>query len=290
METFLHQCVVGLSAGAIYASVALSLVMIYRSTHHVNFAQGEMAMFSTFIAWSLIQAGLPYWYAFAITVVIAFIIAGAVEFVVIRPLRDSPDLTALVVFIGLLMIFHSIAGWIFGDTVKQFPSPFHSGAWYETSLFSAHELGAIFVSLILLVILFAFFRWTPLGLAMRAAAENRRSAELVGINVGRMLLLGWGLAGAIGAVAGMMIAPVVFLDPNMMIGVLLYSVAGALIGGIDSPGGAVAGGFIVGLVETLVGNYIVGTELRLAVALVLIVATLTIKPSGLFGRVVVKRV
>ncbi|QEL22880.1 branched-chain amino acid ABC transporter permease [Bosea sp. F3-2] len=290
METFLHQCVVGLSAGAIYASVALSLVMIYRSTHHVNFAQGEMAMFSTFVAWGFMQAGIPYWGAFALTVAVSFLIAGAIEFFVIRPLRDAPDLTTLVVFIGLLMIFHSLAGWIFGDTVKKFPSPFPPGAWYETSLFSAHEVGAIFVSLLLLAILYAFFRWTPLGLAMRAAAENRPSAELVGINVGKMLLLGWGLAGAIGAVAGMMIAPVVFLDPNMMIGVLLYSVAGALIGGIDSPGGAVAGGFLVGLIETLVGNYVVGTELRLAVALVLIVATLTIKPSGLFGRVVVKRV
>ncbi|MGP4689365.1 branched-chain amino acid ABC transporter permease [Agrobacterium pusense] len=290
METFLNQVVVGLSAGAIYASVALALVMIYRSTHHINFAQGEMAMFSTFIAWSLIQAGLPYWVAFAATAITAFVTAGAVELVIIRPLRHAPELAVLVVFIALLMIFHSLAGWIFGHMVKQFPSPFPSGAWYETPLMSAHEVGAVFVSIVLLLSLFGFFRWTSVGLAMRAVADNRQSSELVGINVGRMLLIGWGMAGVIGAVAGMMIAPVVFLDPNMMIGVLLYSVAGALLGGIDSPGGAVVGGLIVGLTETLVGNYVVGTELRLAVALVLIVCTLLVKPSGLFGHAIIKRV
>ena len=290
MDAFIHQLLAGLATGGIYASVALALVMIYQATHHINFAQGEMAMFSTFIAWSLMQAGLPYWAAFVATVVLSFVLAAVVEFAVIRPMHDKPVLSVVVVFIGLLVIFHSLAGWLFGYTIKQFPSPFPSDAWFASSMMSAHEVGAIFVTLCVVALLFSFFRFTPLGLAMRAAAQNAASSRLVGINVGRMLMLGWGLAGAIGAVAGMMVAPVVFLDPHMMSGVLLYAFAGALIGGIDNPVGAVLGGFIVGVLENLIGTYVVGTELKLSVALVLIVGVLIVKPSGLMGRTIVTRV
>lgn len=290
MNAFLHQLLAGLASGGIYASVALALVMIYQATHHINFAQGEMAMFSTFIAWMLIQAGLPYWLAFVATVVLSFVLAAAVEFTVIRPMHDKPALSVVVVFIGLLVIFHSLAGWLFGYTIKQFPSPFPSDAWYGSAMMSSHEVGAIVVTLVVVAALFSFFRFTPLGLAMRAAAQNAASSRLVGINVGRMLMLGWGLAGAIGAVAGMMVAPVVFLDPHMMTGVLLYAFAGALIGGIDSPIGAVLGGFLVGVLENLIGTYVVGTELKLSVALVLIVGVLIVRPAGLLGRTVVTRV
>lgn len=290
MNAFLHQLLAGLATGGIYASVALALVMIYQATHHINFAQGEMAMFSTFIAWSLMQAGLPYWAAFAATIGLSFVLAAVVEFTVIRPMHDKPALSVVVVFIGLLVIFHSMAGWLFGYTIKQFPSPFPQDAWFSSTLMSAHEVGAIGVTLVVLALLFAFFRFTPLGLAMRAAAQNAASSRLVGIPVGRMLMLGWGLAGAIGAVAGMMVAPVVFLDPHMMTGVLLYAFAGALIGGIDSPLGAVLGGFIVGVLENLIGTYVVGTEIKLSVALVLIVGVLIVKPSGLMGRKLVTRV
>ncbi|WP_372658592.1 branched-chain amino acid ABC transporter permease [Hydrogenophaga sp.] len=290
MNEFLHQLLAGLATGGIYASVALALVMIYQATHHINFAQGEMAMFSTFVAWSLIQAGFPYWGAFACTVVLSFILAAAIEFAVIRPMHDKPMLSVVVVFIGLLVIFHSLAGFLFGYTIKPFPSPFDPDAWYGSSLMSAHEVGAIAVALVMVALLVGFFRFLPLGLAMRAAAQNAASSRLVGINVGRMLMLGWGLAGAIGAVAGMMVAPVVFLDPNMMTGVLLYAFAGALIGGIDNPLGAVLGGFIVGVLENLLGTYVVGTELKLSVALVLIVGVLIVKPSGLLGKTIVTRV
>lgn len=290
MNEFLHQLLAGLATGGIYASVALALVMIYQATHHINFAQGEMAMFSTFIAWSLIQAGFPYWAAFALTVVLSFVLAAAIEFAVIRPMHDAPVLSVVVVFIGLLVIFHSLAGFLFGYTIKPFPSPFPADAWYGSGLMSAHEVGAIVVALGMVALLFMFLRFTPLGLAMRAAAQNAASSRLVGINVGRMLMLGWGLAGAIGAVAGMMVAPVVFLDPNMMTGVLLYAFAGALIGGIDNPIGAVLGGFIVGVLENLLGTYVVGTELKLSVALVLIIGVLIVKPSGLLGKTIVTRV
>src|SRR5690606_8282108 len=148
MDAFLHQLLAGLSTGGIYASVALALVMIYQATHHINFAQGEMAMFSTFIAWMLIQAGFPYWAAFGLTVAISFVMGAALEVTVIRPMRNAPVLSVVVVFIGLMVIFHSLAGWLFGYTIKQFPSPFSPDAWYGGALMSPHEVGAIFVTLV----------------------------------------------------------------------------------------------------------------------------------------------
>ena len=290
METFLHQVIAGLATGGIYASVALALVMIYQATHLVNFAQGEIAMFATYIAWTLIQAGLPYWAAFFLTVIFAFVMGVLIERIIVRPVEQAPVLSVVVVFIGLLVIFNSLAGWIYTYTIKTFPSPFPAEAPFGSRLVTSHELGAIGVTLVVLALLYAFFRFTPLGLAMRAAAQNPESSRLVGIRVGWMLALGWGLASAIGAIAGMMVAPVVFLDPNMMSGILLYAFAAALVGGIDSPGGAVLGGFIVGVLENVLGAYVIGNELKLSVALVLIIGVLVVRPSGLFGKVHVTRV
>jgi branched-chain amino acid transport system permease protein len=284
-----HQILSGLATGGIYASVALALVMIYQATHLVNFAQGEMAMFATYLAWALIQAGVPYWGAFAITVLSAFVGGIAIERVIIRPVENAPILAVVIVFIALLVIFNSLAGWIFTYTIKPFPSPFPAQPLFGNSYVSSHELGSMGITLVVLLLLFVFFRYTPLGLAMRAAAQNPESSRLVGIRVGWMLALGWGLAAAIGAIAGMMVAPTVFLEPNMMGGILLYAFAGALLGGIDSPGGAVLGGFIVGVLENVVGAY-VGTELKLTVALIVIVGVLVVRPSGLFGKVQVTRV
>lgn len=289
MEAFLHQFLSGLATGGIYASIALALVMIYQSTHHINFAQGEMAMFSTYLAWTLIDAGLSYWLAFLLTVAVSFVGGVVIERIVIRPVEHAPVLSVVIVFIALLVIFNSVAGWIYSYTIKTFPTPF---TWkgLETPYLSAHELGTIGVTLLVLAALYLFFRFTSLGLAMRAAAQNPVSSRLAGIRVGWMLALGWGLAAAIGAVAGMMIAPVVYLDPNMMAGVMLYAFAAALLGGIDNPFGAVLGGFVVGIVENLAGAYLVGTELKLTVALVLIIGVLLFRPSGLFGRRYVTRV
>ena len=289
MDLFLHQILSGLATGGIYASVALALVMIYQATHLVNFAQGEMAMFATYLAWALMQAGVPYWGAFALTVAAAFVLGVALERIVIRPVENSPILVIVIVFIALLVIFNSLAGWIFSYTIKPFPSPFPAEPLFGNSYVSSHELGSMAITLVVLLLLFVFFRFTPLGLAMRAAAQNPVSSRLVGIRVGWMLALGWGLAAAIGAIAGMMIAPTVFLEPNLMGGVLIYAFAGALLGGIDSPGGAVLGGFIVGVLENVVGAY-VGTELKLTVALIVIVGVLVVRPSGLFGKVHVSRV
>ena len=290
MDAFLHQVLAGLATGGIYASVALALVMIYQATHLINFAQGELAMFCTYLAWTLINAGFGYWPAFLLTVALAFVLGVVIERVVIRPVENSPVLAVVVVFIGLLVILNSVTGWIYSYTIKTFPSPFPEKPFFGNKLMSSHELGAIGVTLVVLLLLYAFFRFTPLGLAMRASAQNPESAKLVGIRVGWMLALGWGLAAAIGAVAGMMAAPIVFLDPNMMAGILLYAFAAALVGGVDSPGGAVFGGFLVGVLENVLGAFVIGNELKLAVALVLIIGVLVVKPSGFFGKVHVTRV
>lgn len=290
MSGLLHQVFSGLATGGIYASLALALVMIYRATELVNFAQGEMAMFSTYLAWSMINAGLPYWPAFLLTIGVSFLAAAVIQLAIIRPLAGAPVLASVIVFIGLLLAFNSIAGWIFSYTIKTFPSPFPSEPLWANSYISTHEVGAIGVTLVLLAMLFVFFRWTELGLTMRAAAENPVSSRLVGIRVARMVALGWGLAAALGAVAGMMVAPIIFLDPNMMSGVLLYAFAAALLGGIDNPWGAVLGGFSLGIVENLLGAYLIGTELKMTVALVIIVLVLVVKPSGVFGRTVLTRV
>jgi len=289
MEALLHQLMAGFATGGIYASLALALVMIYQATHLVNFAQGEMAMFSTYLAWSLINAGMPYWLAFVLTVAISFLIGVFIERVVIRPVESAPVLAVVTVFIALLVILNSLAGWIYTYTIKSFPSPFPPGMALGRFM-SPHEVGAIGVTLVVLAALYAFFRFTPLGLAMRAAAQNPASSRLVGIRVGWMLALGWGLAAAVGAVAGMMVAPIVYLDPNMMGGILLYAFAAALLGGIDSPMGAVIGGFVVGVLENVLGAFVIGNELKLSVALVLIIGVLLVRPSGFFGKVHVTRV
>ena len=290
MEAFLHQVFSGLATGGIYASLALALVMIYQSTNHINFAQGEMAMFSTYLAWSMIDGGVPYWWAFLLTVVISFAAGIVIERVIIRPVEHAPVLSIITVFVALLVIFNSVAGWIFTYTIKTFPSPFPEQPLFGNRYISSHELGSIGITLTVLVALYLFFRFTPLGLAMRAVAQNPLSSRLVGIRVGWMLALGWGLAAAVGAVAGMLVAPVVYLEPNMMSGVLLYAFAAALVGGIDSPFGAVVGGFTVGVLENLLGAYVIGTELKLTVALVLIIGVLLFKPTGMFGKVFVSRV
>jgi branched-chain amino acid transport system permease protein len=222
--------------------------------------------------------------------VLSFVAGVVIERVVIRPIENKPVLTVVVVFVGLLFILNSVAGWIYGYDIKSFPSPFPPGAWYAGRFMSAHEVGMITVTLVILALVFAFFRFTPLGLAMRAVAQNPSSGQLVGIRTGWILALGWGLASVIGAVAGMMAAPIVYLDPNMMGGILLYAFAAALLGGLTSPAGAVIGGFVVGVLENLAGVYVVGTQIKLSVALVIIVGVLLLRPSGLFGRTLVTRV
>ena len=291
MDLFLQLTLAGLAIGSIYSCVALAVVMIYQATDHFNFAQGEMAMFSTFIAWAFLGIGVPIWGAFALAVGVSFIAGILIERIVVRPVENAPVLNQIVVFIGLLVIFNNVAGWIWEFTIKPFPSLFPQDLGFKSDLIGPHNMGVIGLTLVVLLLIFLFFRFTRVGLAMRAAAASPDSARLVGISVGWMLALGWGMAAAIGAVGGILVAPIVYLEPNMMSGVLLYGFAGALLGGLSSPGGAVVGGLIVGVLENLLGGYVPGGgELKLTFALILIVGVLVLKPAGLFGRIVVKRV
>jgi branched-chain amino acid transport system permease protein len=290
MNGLIQQIADGTTSGLIYASVALALVMIYKSTHQINFAQGEMAVFSTYVALTLLAAGVPYWIAFLFAVIISFLGGIAIERLLIRPLASAPALNVVIVFIGLLAITNSITGWIWGFNIRTFPSPFSAGNWYSGGYLSQHQIGMAALIVLELLAVFVFFRFTSVGLRMRAAAENPISSRLSGVRVNQMLSIGWGMAAAIGAVAGILTAPMVFLDPNMMSGVLISSFAGALLGGLQSPGGAVVGGILVGIMEALGGAYLVGPELKLTLALVVIILVLLIKPSGLFGRTFVSRV
>lgn len=292
MQLFINQVLAGIATGAIYACMALAVVMIYQAIDHLNFAQGEMAMFSTFISWQLMQWGVAYWWAFLLTLAISFAGGILIERLLFRPLAKAPVLTNVAGFIALFAIINSVAGLIWEFTIKQYPTPFGSSPFFGSKLISTHQAAMIGVTLLMLVGLYFFFRFTRIGLAMRAAAALPESARLVGINTSWMIALGWGMATAIGSVAGMMIAPVVFLEPNMMLGVLIYGFAAAVLGGLSSPFGAVVGGFLVGVFENLVGTYIpgVGNELKLPIALALIITVLVVKPAGLFGRAIVTRV
>jgi branched-chain amino acid transport system permease protein len=238
------------------------------------------------------QWGIPYWWAFLITIAVSFVGGIAIERALFRPLAKAPILTQVAGFIALFSIINSSAGLIWDFTIKQYPTPFGSSPFLGSQLISTHQAGMIGVTVLLLIALYVFFQYTRVGLAMRAAASVPESARLVGINTSWMIALGWGMAAAIGAIAGILIAPVVFLEPNMMGGVLLYGFAAAVLGGLTSPFGAVVGGFLVGIFENLAGTYIpgVGNELKLPIALALIVTVLVVKPAGLFGRPIMKRV
>jgi branched-chain amino acid transport system permease protein len=290
---FFQQITSGLAAGSIYASLALALVLIYRATDVVNFAQGEMATFTTYIAWMLMDHGLSYWPAFALTLAIAFGGGVAIERVVIRPVENRPEIAIVIVTIGLLIAINGLTGWIWGAEVKAFDSPFpNSTVEVGGVTISEQDIGTFCVCLGTVLVLWLFFRFTTLGLAMRASAVNPGASRLLGVRVGWMLALGWGLAAVLGAVAGMMAAPTTFLDPNMMLVILIYAFAAAVLGGIDNPVGAVVGGLTLGVLVNLLGRYVdfVGEELRLPAALAILLAVLVVRPQGLFGHVVVRRV
>src|SRR5215217_1303712 len=287
-----QQVVSGLAQGAIFASLALALVLIYRATDVLNFAQGEMATFTTFIAWSLMHH-MSYWPAFALTLVIAFVGGAAIERTIIRPVEHRPEIVIVIVTIGLLIALNGLVAWIWNPEVKAFDSPFPNRTTEIGGVVVAiQDLGVLGVTLVTVILLWAFFRFTALGLVMRAVANSQDASRLLGVRVGWMLALGWGLAAVLGAVAGMMAAPTLFLDPNLMLVVLIYAFAAAVLGGIDSPIGAVVGGLTLGVLINLLGAYVdfVGSELRLPTALFILLVVLMIRPQGLFGHVAVRRV
>ena len=288
-----QQVVFGLAMGGVYASLALALVLIYRTTRVVNFAQGEMAMFTTFIAWTLTENhGFGFWAAFFVTIGIAFLLGVGVERVVIRPFGHASHLTIILVTIALFVVFNGAAQWIWSPESRAFLGPFSAQPFDVGGIAIARQdLGVIAVTLISVTILWAFFRFTKLGLAMRAAAIGPDQSRLLGVRVPWMYALGWGFAAVLGAVSGMMVAPIVFLSPAMMQAVLIYAFAAAVLGGIESPVGAVVGGLLLGVGTTLLGAYAgVTPELELPIAFVVLVLVLLFRPAGLFGRVIVRRV
>jgi branched-chain amino acid transport system permease protein len=294
MQNFFQQIVSGLASGGIYASLALALVLIHRATGVINFAQGEMAMFSTYILWTLTTnhdwAYLP---AIVATLLVSFAGGVGIHQLVIRPNEKGSVLRVVIVTIGLLIIFNGLATMIWSGEVRSVQSPFPSTTIdIGGVVISVQDLGTIAVVLGTVAVLWALFQFTKLGLAMRAAAVNPTEARLVGVRVTWMLSLGWGLAAVLGAIAGALAAPSLFLDPNLMQAMLIYAFAAAVLGGIDSPLGAVVGGLLLGVGLNLLGAYVdfVGADLRLPAALTVILVVLLVKPSGLFGRTEVKKV
>ena len=286
MERFIQVLVDGIATGSIYGAVALALVLIFRSTGVVNFAQGEMAMFSTFVAWGLHEAGVPFGLALLTTLALSFLAGMAIERILIRHFEGGEVLTLVIVTLGLFILLNSLAGWIWGFGNRSFPSLFGDGtATLGGVRLSVESLGIVAVLLGVVGLLFLLFQRTKVGLAMRAAALNPDSSALVGVRVGRMLMLGWGLAAVLGAVAGALVAPRLFLDVNLMGSVLIYAFAAAALGGFDSAIGAVVGGWVIGVSENLAGTYVdfIGADLKILVPLAIIFVVLLVKPAGLFG-------
>lgn len=289
MEQLLHQIIAGLATGCAYALLALSLVVVYRCSKHVNFAQGEMATLSAYGAFAMLQAGLPYWAAFVGALVLSFLGGAAVERLIIGRLKTVSPLATVATFIGLFMAIHSLTGYFWGHDVRDFPSPFPDISLMG-GLVSGQQLGVMLTTAFLLATLWAFFRFTRIGLAVRAAAMNPDSAQLSGISTRLMFSMGWGIAAMLGAVAALLLAPVLYLDPAMMSGVLIYGFAAAVLGGLNSVPGAVVGGLLLGVLENLLGTYVVGSQLKLTVALIALVSILIWRPHGLFGRPSAERV
>jgi branched-chain amino acid transport system permease protein len=286
MERLIQTIVDGVATGSLYGALALAVVLIFRTTGIVNFAQGEMAMFSTFIAWGLVEAGIPLGLAILATLAISFAGGMLIERVIIRPVEGGEVLTLVIVTLGLFILTNSAAGWIWGFENRSFPSMFGDDAVDVAGVsITVESLGIVGLLLAVVGVLFLFFQYTKIGLALRAVSMNPESSRLAGISVGRTLMIGWGIAAAVGALAGVLIAPRLFLDVNFMGGVLIYSFAAATLGGFDSPFGAVIGGWVIGVSENLASTYVdfIGSDLKILVPLAIILAVLLVRPSGLFG-------
>jgi branched-chain amino acid transport system permease protein len=291
MASLLQHVVSGLASGAIYGSLALAIVLIHRATGVLNFAQGELATLSAFICWTLVDHGWAFWPAFGATIALSFAGGVVLERTVIRPLQQAPLAGVVILTVGLLLAVNGLDAWIWGDAARAFKGPFSTAAIHVGGVgFSKQDLGVLTVSISTVLLLALLLGRTKFGLGLRAAAVNPAEARLAGVRAPAMIAVGWGFAAALGAVAGVMAAPTLLLEPNMMQSVLLYALAAAVLGGLDSPLGAVIGGLIVGVLLNLVAAYVhwVGDELRLAVALAVVFSVLLVRPYGLFRRPAVR--
>lgn len=283
----------GLAIGGVYAALGLALVLVYRTTGILNFAQGEMGTVGTFLVWSLIMAGLPIWLAIAAGLVLAFLGGVAVERFLIRPIQNVDPVLAVKNTLGIFLICNGLTAIIWGADLRDFPSIFGNNAVMIADIpVSYASIGMISVVILAVMVLYFLLQKTNLGLALRAAAANPVSSELSGVNTARMFGFGWGLAAVMAALAGVLVAPILLLDHNLMVSILTYAFAAIVLGGFDSLPGAVIGGFLVGLAETFAAVYlpVIGTDFKILVPLALVMIFLIAKPTGLFGRADERRV
>jgi branched-chain amino acid transport system permease protein len=287
MTGFIQHVVSGLASGSVYGLLALAVVLVHRSSRVINFAQGELATLSAFVCWSLVTHGWAFWPAFGATLLLSFAGGITLQTVVIRPIQRGPLLGAVIATIGLLIALNGLDTWIWGAAPKEFRGPFSTAPLSVAGVALAkRDLGVIVVALVAFALTGLLLARTRLGLGLRAAAANPSESRLVGIRVPATLALGWGLAAMLGAVGGVLAAPTLSLEPNMMQTVLLYAFVAAVLGGMGSPLGAVVGGLLLGVLLNLVGTYVhwVDGELCLATALAVIVGVLLVRPSGILGR------
>lgn len=282
----------GLSVGMVYAAIGLSLVLIWRATRILNYAQGGMAMFTTYLAFEVISRTGSYWAGFAVALLAGLVLGGLIERVVIRPVENKPPLNAIIVTIGLLIFLEGLAGVMYGGQYRSFPAAYSINGLHIGSAALGISANDVFVAVAVLVaalLLAVLFRYTAVGLRMRAAAFSPPVSRLLGVRVGRMLTLGWALAGLIGALAGVLVSPSTFLYPNSMDAIFVLGFTAAVIGGLDSPAGAVAGGLILGVVLSYVGGYL-GSDLVPLFGLAALVVVLMIRPEGLFSAPAARQV
>ena len=292
MQLFLQQVVEGVANGSIYASLALALVLIYRSTRVVNFAQGEMATFSAYLVWQLTQWGVPFVVSLILGAIASFAVGACVFRFIVRPAISSKESTIVNICIGLFIGFEAVCLLLWGTDTYSFPRIFSDQTWTIDGVrISANNIGILLTVCFLAIGLAAMFRFTRLGLALRASAAEREKSPLVGIEVDSMLMIGWGLATVCGFVSAVLVAPSLFLTPPMMVSVLIYSLSAATLGGWDSPMGAIIGGLVIGVAESLAGSFIpfIGADMKGAVPFALMALVLRIRPQGLFGHTAVIR-
>ena len=292
MTKFIDLTLNGVSTGSVYAAVGLALVLIWRATRIVNFAQGAMLMITTFIAWKVISSGGSYVVGFVVALSCGLVMGAAVERILIRRVESAPPLNAVIVTLGLLVLLQSIAGMIWGNTPKSFPAAFSIQGYKvgsTTLLFAPNDLFIVLLVLGVALALAVLFRYTSIGLRMRAAAFQPEVARLLGVRVGQMLTLGWALAAVVGSVAGVLVAPSVFVGPNTFDPILIFGFTAAILGGLDSPLGAVVGGLVLGLALSYVSGYEGSSVVTLA-ALVILVVVLMVRPTGLFPAAQERRV
>jgi branched-chain amino acid transport system permease protein len=286
MTRFVDLTLNGVTYGMIYATMALSLVLIWRGTRIINFSQGAMAMVTTYVASTVIEHGVSYWLALVVALASGAVIGSLIERFVVRPVERGPVLNPVIVTLGILVALEALAGIVWGGGLRSFPAYFSQVGVVLGShrvAFSHFDVYVLCTIVIVMVLLVVLFRLTPLGLRMRASAFAPEVARLLGVRVGRTLTLGWALAGAVGALAGLLVAPKLLLSPNYMDAVFIYGFTAAVVGGLDSPLGAAIGGLGTGLAISYVGGYL-GASLEVLGALVILMVVLMVRPQGIFMR------